>query len=218
MKRRLILLISMVCWCGFLGANEPQNPAPKTYEEQTLWERFTNWSVPNLQTHNEIRLGLPILDYGFVRSLNRTPAGGLKSDYIYASQKAGGIYTYSSPQLSYLARWGKRWEYGVSVLYSQVRQNLYNTVTGEVIGGQRHDILTLAPTMRWNIIRWSWFRFYVQMGLNYFIVNESGMGPYSETELFFGYGYTIGKKIFFFAEGGGYGDTIINSMGIGYRF
>lgn len=214
----------MVCWCGFLSANEPQNPTPKTYDEQSLWERFTNWSVPNLQTHNEIRLGLPILDYGFIGTLrNNTLGGGLKGDYISASQRVGGVHTYSSPQLSYMARWGKRWEYGVSVLYSQVRQNLYNTSTSEVIQSQRHKIMTLSPTMRWNIIRWNWFRFYVQMGLNYFIVNESkidesGMAPYGETEVFIGYGYTIGKKIFFFAEGGGYGDTIINSMGIGYRF
>lgn len=213
----------MVCWCGFLGANEPQNPAhqepTKTYEEQTLWERFTNWNVPNLDTKNEVRLGFPMLDYGFVRSMNNNfLGGGLKGDYISASQKAGGMYTYSSPQLSYTARWGKRWEYGVSTLYSQVRQNLYNTATGEVARSQQHNIFTLAPTIRWNIIRWSWLRFYVQVGLNYFIVNESGMGMFSETELFFGYGYTIGKKIFFFAECGGYGDTIINSMGIGYRF
>ncbi len=208
----------MVRWCGFLGANVPQNFALKTYEEQTLWERFTNWNVPNLDTKNEVRLGVPVLDYGFIYSLNNNNLGsGLKGDYISSMQQAGRVYTYSSPQLSLMARWGRRWEYGVSTLYSQVRQNLYNTVTSEVAGGQRCDIFTISPTMRWNIIRWSWLRFYVQMGLNYFIVNESGMGSYSESEVFFGYGYTIGKKIFFFAESG-FGDTFVNTMGIGYRF
>lgn len=221
MKRVLLFFIFVVCWSGFAFGDEPQNPTPKSYDEQNFWERFTNWSVPNLQTKSEVRLGFPILDYGFVRSLNNNVLGsGLKGDYISASQKVGGMYTYSSPQISYMVRWGKsgRWEHGVSALYSQVRQNLYNTVTSEVAQSLRYNTLTLSPTLRWNIIRWNWLRFYVQMGVNYFIVNRSGMGMFSETEFFFGYGYTVGKKIFFFAEGGGNGDTIINSMGIGYRF
>ena len=219
MKRYLILLIFMVRWCGFLGANVPQNLSPKPYEEQTLWERFTNWNVPNLETKNEVRLGLSSLDISFISTLSdNNLGGGLKDAYLSSMQQAGGRYIYTSPQLSFMARWGKRWEYGVSTLFSQARQNLYNTVTGDVIRSQRHNVWLIAPTCRWNIIRWEWLRFYMQMGMNCFLVSESGVGSDYKSEVFFGYGYTIGKKIFFFSEGNYGGESTVVTMGIGYRF
>lgn len=218
MKRCLILLFFMVGWCGFLGANTPQQPNPTNYEEQTFWERFTNWNVPNLQTRNEVRMGAAMPEYDFVNNLhNNYLGGGLKDAYTTSYQQAGGLYTYSSPHLNFMVRWGQRWEYGVGTLYSQVRQNLYNTVTGEVSKRHRSDILLLAPTIRWNIIRWNWFRFYLQMGMNYFFVGGGNSDSNFYSEPFFGYGYTIGKKIFFFSEGN-FGEHYIGSMGIGYRF
>lgn len=216
--RRYLILLFVVCWCGSLGANVPEGQSSTSYDEQNLWQRFTNWNVPNLQTHNEVRLGVAMPGYGFINTMsNNSFSGGLKDAYSSAYQQSGGVYTYSSPHLNFMARWGKRWEYGASLLYSQVRQNLYNTVTSEVAKSQKSNVVLLAPTIRWNIIRAKWIRFYLQAGMNYFLVggDNSADGLYSEP--FFGYGYTIGKKIFFFSEGN-IGESYIGVIGIGYRF
>lgn len=218
MKRYFILLIFVAHWCGLLSANVPQTTPSKTYEEQTFWERFTNWSVPNLETNNEVRLGVPMPEFGFVHSLRDSSYNsGLQNDYLSSLQQAGTMQVYSSPLLQYMVRWNKRWEYGVSGFYTQTRQNLYYTTTSEVKRCHRNDIFTLSPTLRWNAIRTNWIRFYFQMGINCHLHKEVGEGTYYDSAIFFGYGYTVGKKLFFFSEGN-YGTSIIVTMGIGYRF
>lgn len=223
MKRHLTLLATLlVGWCGLLVAQTPQ-PSPTTnddvpYEEQTFVQRFLNWEVPNLETKNEVRLGFPVPDFGFVRGfVNNSYGSGLQGDYLSSLQRAGTMQVYTSPLLQYMVRGGKRWEYGVSGFFAQTRQNLYDTTTSEVKNSLRNDIFVLSPTLRWNFIQASWIRFYFQMGLNCHLLKEAGAGAYYDSEIFVGYGYTVGKKLFFFSEGS-YGDSIIVTMGIGYRF
>lgn len=223
MKRIFALLIAAVGWCGIVAAEEPQNPTTPTsetpYEEQTFVQRFLNWNVPNLDTKNEVRLGLPLPDFYFVDNLRyKTYSSGLQGDYLNATQQEGGLYVHTSPLINFMVRCGKRWECGVSGFYAQARQNLYHTVTTDVIKSSRTDVLAISPTLRWNLIRASWIRFYLQTGINYYLANKSGEGLLYESDLFFGYGYTVGKKVFFFSEGNYGSESIVVTMGVGYRF
>lgn len=189
------------------------------YEEQTFGQRFLNWNVPNLDTKNEVRLGIPWLDaLPFASAHRKEYLSGLQGDYISSTHQFGIANEYYPPQLSFMVRWNERWEYGLSCFYVQQRQNLYSTVTGQTLQEYRYDCWAISPTLRWNIVRWRWFRFYAQTGLAVALTNDLERGFSGGAEFFLGYGYTVGTKIFFFGETNFSEDLSCMAIGVGYRF
>ena len=225
MRKFLLLLILSLCGGVFVSANNPSPPAPeenqKPYDTQSFCERLTNLHNKDLDTKFEIRLSwIGDIDFPYyLRPKNPQDYWStLGEEYHQTLEKEGNTITYVSPQLGFMLHLTKRISLELGLFYANQRQNVYNTVTSQVSRALRTDIFTLKPTAKWDVIRSEWFRFYLSAGINIYFTNDKYGGAYYDGEIFTGYGYTIGKRIFYFMEGnyGGYGASTF--MGIGYRF
>lgn len=228
MRKLLLFLIVSLFGGVVVSAQTPDSSNPeeyqKPYDAQTFCERLTNLNNKNLDTEYEFRLGwvgnieLP----SFLNPDRLSEIGGnsvgVGADYYNSLTKRGALVSNISPQLEFVLRRTKRFSLGLGVYYASNRQNIYNTVTSAVEEPLGVDILAFRPTLRWEIVRWQWLRFYLSTGFNIYLANDKNKGAFCESEYFIGYGYTIGNRVFFFQEGCLSNDGYINIMGVGYRF
>lgn len=222
----LLLLFVVVAAGEKTVAQEPQKSYVEQteidYEDQSFWTRFTNLKTPSLQTQKEVRLGVGQMDIPYHNRLsNRINGSGMNGDYNKASMKEGRACFDTTPSIGFMSRvsfWGERFEWGANAFMGVLRQNLYNIVTTEVIDTSRCDYLFVSPTLRWNLLRGDFFRFYINVGINLSLEHDRDLGWDSNAAAFFGYGYTVGGRFYFFAEGNFGTYETINSLGVGYRF
>ena len=222
MKKYLLLLLLVVAGAELASADTPLRTSGDEvtvpYEEQTFWQKFTNPNIPNLQTHHEIRIGMgyPYIDH-FDDMRNNHLSGGLFDDYANSREEAGAINQLNLPYVRYMKRWGDRFEWGAGGMFVYRQQNLYNTVTSEIINTQRVHSMMLMPELRYNVVRWKLFRLHVSLGATC-VMSFTPNSATLSSEIYVGWGYTIGGKLFFFHEGVASDYTFNGLWGIGYRF
>lgn len=222
MRKFLLFLIFTLCGGAFLSANVPYFSSPdepeKHYDAQSFRERLTNLKNDDLDTENMVRLAwvLPELATSyFVYDIEIMESSGLGKEYLNSQIKRGSVLTQSSPLIGFMLRRSERISIGIDCFYTTQRYNTYNVVTSEVIQTHKEGTFALNSYLQWDILRHEWFRFYLKAGVGlYFNTQDND----SEPDLFVGYGYTVGKRIFFFAEGNAGLNNFINNFGIGYRF
>ena len=153
MKKYLLLLLLVVAGAELVSADTPQRTSGDEdtvpYEEQTFWQKFTNLTIPNLQTRHEIRIGMgyPYIDH-FDDMRNNYLSGGLFDAYANSCEEAGAINQFNFPSIRYMARLGDRFEWGAGGMLVYRQQNLYNTVTSEIINNQQVYSMMLMPELR----------------------------------------------------------------------
>lgn len=227
MKRVFLLLIFSLFWGAFLSANVPYFSEPdepqKPYDAQSFKERFLNLKNDDLDTENMVRFGWTMPDFPrYLGSINQdinSKYYGLSGNYYDAMYQQGVVVTFASPQLGFMVRRTERFWVGMEFFYANQKRNVYNTVTSEVSYTKKLDIFAFRPTVQWDVFRHEWFRAYLRAGCNLFLTNDTKEGWGNDATIFFGYGYTVGKRLFFFSEGDfGSGSDWCGCMGIGYRF
>ena len=222
MKKYLLLLLLVVAGAELALATTPlhtlDDEEEVPYKEQTLWQKFTNLNIPNLQTQHEIRIGIgyPYIDH-FDDLRNNHLSGGLFDAYINSREQAGAINQFNTPNVRYMSRLGDRFEWGAGAMGVYREQNLYNTVNSQIIRSQKVHSVVLTPELRYNIVRWRVFRLHVSLGATC-VVSFSPQSALYSTEIYAGWGYTIGGKFFFFHEGVATDYTFGGLWGFGYRF
>lgn len=210
-----------------MSANVPYFSSPdepeKHYDAQSFRERLTNLKNSDIDTENMVRLGLigdleMPLSLGMFAIVDEGFTSGLGYEYNDSFTEQGTTLTYTSPSITFMVRRTKRFSVGADFFYATQKCNTYNVVTSEVSHAQKRNIFALSPTAQWNIIRHEWFRIYVRTGFSlYFTRTQDGSWD-NYSDLFVGYGYTIGKRLFFFAETNVGLDSYVGYLGVGYRF
>lgn len=226
MRKLLLLLLFSLSGGVLVSAQDTSTPPvgeknTKPYEEQSFSERLTNWDNKDRDTKFEFRLGwLGDIEppYYLKPAKPQKDWYGLGYDYHEALEQEGRIITHVSPQLYFMRHTSRHISLGMRLYYANRRQNIYNTVTSQVSQSLRVDIFTLSPTVKWDIIRGEWFRFYLSTGFNIYFSNDKHTNTHCDLETFAGYGYTVGKRVFFFMDGTVDSSGVTNTMGIGYRF
>ena len=222
MKRVFLLLVFSLFWGAFLSANVPYFSEPdepeKHYDAQSFKERFLNLKNDDLDTENMVRFALVMPELStsyFLHDIDVAESSGLGKEYLNSQIKRGSVLTQSFPLIGFMLRRSERISIGVDCFYTTQRYNTYNVVTSEVIQTHKEGTFALNSYLQWDILRHEWFRFYLKTGVGlYFNTQDND----NELDLFVGYGYTVGKRIFFFAEGNAGLNNFINNIGIGYRF
>lgn len=225
MKKFLLILIFSLCGGAFLSANVPYFSEPdepqKPYDAQSFKERFLNLKNDDLETENMVRFCLVTPDFPlYLGTINQDfnfNHYGLSRDYHDAMYQEGWSVKSTSPQIGFMVRRTKRLWIGAEFFYANHKRNVYNVVTSEVVHTKKVNIFTLRPTMQWDAISHEWFRLYLRCGVNAYLTHDKSEGWENDYEAFFGYGYSVGKRLFFFAEGD-FGNSFYGCMGIGYRF
>lgn len=205
-------------------------PAHSTYaavyaEEDSygFFDRFVDWSTPSLDCKYELRIGMPeLMEYHhdcFVRFKNHTDhyASTPSGSYEQSALVYGGKFTEYSPTIDLSFYTSSKWQYGVSGFYTSMAQNLYHATTGEVVASMSHGSLFVVPYVSRHLIRWSWLRAYVGVGIRFIFDHGSNYVSHDTQEFEFKYGYTVGRRLFFYQEGS-FSDFFYTTMGIGYRF
>ncbi len=223
MKKLILVLLLVIVGADVASANNPkQTPQEEVlaYEDQTFWQRFLNWSTPDLETHHEFRIGMGYPDLPHFNNFgyDNYNSGGLYGSYTSSREVAGVVNTIPSPYVRYMSRWGNRFEWGVGGMFVHRQQNLYNTVTSDVIKNQRVNSLVLLPEIRWNVIRASWIRFHISLGTTCVFSHTNDNGFMRDYSAYVGWGYTIGGRVFLFCEGTASDYTFDGIIGVGYRF
>ena len=237
MKKFLLTLAVVAMGVLQLSAEEPQrvwlpNEGP-AYEDMSLWERFISLKTPSTKTQFEFRVGLPLYEYRhlvilkdgdesyYSHSYGSTSisTGGLQGEFLRASYKAGKTYSNYTPEINMMIRWHGRLFCGMTINYNWTTQNRYSVLTQSIAEVNKSQTLFMAPTLRYNLVEWSLFRLYVQAGCNILFVNQTYGGFYPEMDLFWGYGASVGGRLYSFSEANiGNNGSWIASMGVGYRF
>lgn len=223
MKRVFLLLVFSLFGCAFLSANVPYFSEPdepqKPYDAQSFKERFLNPKNDDLDTENMVRLGFVMPELGFyVPKRNHLNSFGLLGEYEDAYAKWGSELTQASPQITFMVRRTDRFSVGLGFYYATQKQNCYNKVTSEVLETNTTHIFSFTPTAELDIIRHQWFRLYILTGVEFILYKPQDYSLRDYFDAFCGFGYTVGKRFFFFTEYRMGIDSYCQAMGIGYRF
>ena len=232
MKKFLLLLAAVVVGVVQLYADEPLASTSKPYSEMSFKERFLSLETPNLKTKFEVRIGMPgEYDINAVHLFTdgysyRSGAGfeyyygsDLRNEYHVAAYKSGYAHWAFSPELNFMVRTGKRWQMGATMCYVRMRQNRYNAIDWSVVESTESHTVLFNPTLRYDLMRTSWFRLYIQAGAMLISTSQTSRSNRLDFESFWGQGITLGTRFFWYFENNlGYYGNYTASTGFGYRF
>lgn len=186
----------------------------------------------NVEADFRISQGLLPLTYDFFDNLGHDcmVIQSLPESYRNAQSYTGNKYSTGAINISQSVKVAKWLELGAVLTYAGTFQNIYNTIDNSVVDREMANSFFFTPTMRFAWFNREWIRMYSSVGLGFGVMfqnfaegrhatgaNETNIewGPSIQLT---GFGISLGRKFFWFAEVQSVGTLGLFTMGAGYRF
>jgi hypothetical protein len=188
----------------------------------------------NVEADFRVSQGLLPLTYDFFDNLGHDcidmPTPYLPESYRNAQSYTGNKYSTGAINISQSVKVAKWLELGAVLTYAGTFQNIYNTIDNSVVDREMANSFFFTPTMRFAWFNREWVRMYSSVGLGFGVMfqnfaegrhatgaNETNIewGPSIQLT---GFGISLGRKFFWFAEVQSIGTLGLFTMGAGYRF
>lgn len=186
----------------------------------------------NVEADVRVSQGLLPLTYDFFDNLgcDCVVMQSLPESYRNAQSYTGNKYSTGAINISQSVKVAKWLELGAVLTYAGTFQNIYNTIDNSVVDREMANSFFFTPTMRFAWFNREWIRMYSSVGLGFGVMfqnfaegrhatgaNETNIewGPSIQLT---GFGISLGRKFFWFAEVQSIGTLGLVTMGAGYRF
>jgi hypothetical protein len=153
----------------------------------------------------------------------------IENEYYGAQRYEGNLYSTGSLNLSHSVRVKKWLEVGAVISYNGSFRNIYSTVDHSVVTSDNRHSFFFTPTIRFAWFTREYIRMYssVGVGVGVMIYDDPQFRnvTFHEKEIQFGpsiqltgFGISVGKSVYGFAEAGAVGTLGLFTIGMGYRF
>ena len=174
--------------------------------------------------------GLLPLTYDFLDNFGchdiRMPS--LSESYRNAQNYTGNKYSTGAINISHSVKVAKWLELGAVFTYSGTFQNIYNTINNSLVDREMANSFFFTPTVRFAWFNREWIRMYSSVGLGVGVMFENLSDHHratgaNETRIQWGpsiqltgFGISLGRKFFWFAEAQAVGTLGLFTMGGGF--
>lgn len=198
--------------------------------------KFDNYSQRNnkFSAEADIRVshGLLPLTYDIFQNMGYDcwVMPSLSENYRNAQSYTGNKYSTGALNISQSVKVAKWLELGAVLTYAGTFQNIYSTFDNSVVDREMSNSFFFTPTVRFAWFNREWVRMYSSVGLGIGVMIENLAGDHRATGVneaniqvgpsiqLTGFGISVGRKFFWFAELQSVGTLGLVTMGAGYRF